>query len=364
MVFALNLLYSLICSFSFSRFYNVGNKNKYITYCCFLLPIWIIWLVICGSQDGVGTDYYSYYNIFSNPNETLFTYYYKQEYFFAWIVEFINYFKLPAQTGFFIFYLIGFLVIIKISTKLHHNTFFIFILLFIAYSTAFNNQLNGLRQYIALYWGTLSVILLYNKNGIIKFLVCIAIACMFHSSSLLYMPFIFFKYFKNKISYKFCIIFLLSSIVFSFVGSYNWIWNNLNFIIPIKYMHYIGGDFDTSHGLSKMVTKLIFLPFYYYSLYLIKDKKLIGFDLYLFQVGFISYCIRLFFMDNIILNRIGVSFILISIFPIYYLLRYLYINKSFKKFHIISLFFIAFYLLKVIVFPNQEYLYNSIFKLQ
>ena len=365
MIFAINLIYSLFCSYSFSRFYKIGNKNNYIAYSIFLLPMWSIWLLICGTQDGVGTDYYSYYEIFSDPNTKLFTYYYKQEYFFAWIVEFIDYFKLPPQTGFFIFYIIGFLTILKISTRLHHKTFFIFILLYLAYSTAFNNQLNGLRQYIALYWGTLGIMLLYDKKGgIIKFFSCVFVACMFHSSSLLFIPFLFFKYYKRNFSYNCCMIIIIVSILFSLFGSYDWIWNIFDIFIPIKYLHYVGGEFDTAHGISKMITKLIFVPLYIYSLQLIKKKKLKDYDLYLFQIGFMSYCIRLFFMDNIILNRIGVSFILISIFPIYYLLRYLYINKSYGKFHLICLFFIAFYLLKVIVFPSQEYLYNSIFKLQ
>lgn len=363
MIFALNLFFSVICSFSFSRFYKVGKNKKFFIYCLFLFPIWFTWLIICGGQDGVGTDYESYYKIFSNPDTTLFTYYYKQEYLFAWIVELINYIELPPQTGFFIFYLIGFLVILKIATKLHHNTFFIFILLFLAYSTAFNNQLNGLRQYIALYWGTLGIMLLYEKKGIVKFIICIIIACLFHSSSLLFLPFLFFIFYKKNITYKFYILFLTTSVLFSLLGSYDWIWKQFDFLIPANYMHYMGGDFDTGHGFTKMITKLIFIPFYIYSLNLIKYNKLTGYDLYLFKIGFISYCIRLFFMDNIILNRIGVSLILISIFPIYYLLRELYLRKSFGKFHLICLFFVAFYLAKVILFPTEEYLYNSIYKL-
>lgn len=359
MIYAINLFYSLICSYSFSRFYII-KKNKYILYCLFLLPVWTIWLIICGGQEGVGTDYYSYYEIFSN-SQKLFTYYYKQEYLFAWIVESINYFKLPPQSGFYIFYLIGFLVILKILTKLHHNTIFIFILLFITYSTAFNNQLNGVRQYIALYIGTLGLMVLYGKNGIRKFIIHILFASLIHKSALLFLTFIPLKYRYKNINYNFLLYSLIFSILFTLFGSYNWIWSHLDFIIPEHYMNYMGGAFDTSHSSLKLLTKLIFVPFYFYSLKLIKNKRLEKYDLYLYNIGFIGYTIRLFFMDNVILNRIGVSFILISIIPIYYLLRDMYLKKKFGIFILCSLFFITFYLLKVIVFPSQEYLYDSIY---
>lgn len=360
MIYAINLFYSLICSYSFSRFYKVSKKNKYLTYCIYLIPVWSIWLIICGGQDGVGTDYHSYYEIFSNPY-LLFTYYYKQEYLFAWIVEAINYFNLPPQTGFFIFYFIGFLIILKILSKLHHKTIFIFILLYLTYSTAFNNQLNGLRQYISLYIGTLAIMQLYSKNGVRYFIISIIFASLIHKSALFFIPFILLKYKYTKFSYKILLYILIGSVLFSLFGSYDWIWSKLDFIIPKQYMVYVGGSFDNPHGLSKMITKLIFVPFYYYSLRLLKIGELKEYDLYLYIVGFIGYSIRLFFMDNIILNRIGVSFILISIIPVYYLLRSLYLRKKYSVFILSCLFIISFYLSKVLIFPSQEYLYNSIY---
>lgn len=359
MVFALNLLYSLLCSYGFSRFYSVKEEGKFFIYLVWLIPVWIVWLILCGGQYYVGTDYESYYTIFETAD--LYIYYYKLEYLFAWIVEFIAMFHLPPQTGFYLFYFIGFVFLIGILSKLHHRTSFIFILLYITISTAFNNQLNGLRQYIALYIGTFAVMLLYGNRGVRNFLLCIFLACMIHSSSILFLPMLYFRY-HPEVSYRFCLNLLVLSVIFSLVGSYDWILNNFAFLIPTQYTHYIGGDFDNPHGLSKILTKLFFVPFYYYSMDLIKEKRLYGYNLFLYKVGFIGYGIRLFFMDNIILNRIGVSFVLLSVFPLYYLLKDLYDRKENGKFLMISLFFIAFYFIKVIVFPVREYLYDSIYK--
>lgn len=359
MVFALNLIYSLVCTYSFSRFYRVSEKSKLSIYFVFLAPVWIIWLIICGGQYYVGTDYESYYTIFETAD--LYIYYYKLEYLFAWIVECIVMFHFPPQTGFYLFYFIGFAFLIGILSKLHHSTSFIFILLYITISTVFNNQLNGLRQYIALYIGTFAVMLLYENKGIRNFLFCIFLACMIHSSSILFLLMLYFKYHPG-VSYRFCLNLLVLSVLFSLVGSYDWILNNLTFLIPSQYVHYIGSDFDNPHGMSKILTKLVFVPFYYCSMDLIKEKRLYGYDLFLYKVGFIGYGIRLFFMDNIILNRIGVSFVLLSIFPLYYLLKDWYDRKENGKLLMISLFFVAFYFMKVIAFPAQEYLYDSIYK--
>lgn len=357
MVFALNLIFSIICSYGFSKLY-LRNKFKFISYILFLLPMWSIWLFICGGQYYVGTDYETYYNIFKNVETYIYTK--NGEYLFVWITELSSFLNLPPQTPFFIFYFIGFLLFLLIISKLEHKTSFIFIILYLTVSTVFNNQLNGLRQYIAIYFYTLSIIYLYEKRGLIKFLLCIFIASMMHASSILLLPLAIFK-FKSNFSEGLLKIILSSSILFSIFGNFDWLLSLFDFIIPKQYIHYLEGTFNTQTSISKILTKLMYVPFYWYSLKLLKEEKLKNFDLYLYNVGMIAFSIRLFFLNNFILNRLGESLILISIFPIYYLLRDLYLTKKNGVFSLIMLFFITFYLLKVVVFPKQEYLYNSIY---
>ncbi len=358
MVFALNLFYSVICSYCFSRFYSLSDKYKKYLYFLFLAPLWIIWLFICGGQYKVGTDYETYYKIFKNGETSIF--YVKMEYLFAWLVDFSHSLSLPPQTLFFIFYSIGFFFLIRILILLHHNTCFIFILLYISYSTVFNNQLNGLRQFIAIYICTYAIMQLNKKNGIKYFLLYTLFAFLIHSSSILILPFIFFKR-ATTLSYRWCYIILFLSILFACFGSYEWLLSHFNFLIPQHYQHYIGGTFDTSTGILKTITKLIFIPFYIYSIYIIKQSNINKYDTFLFKVGILGYCIRLIFLNNYILNRIGDLFLIISLLPLYFLLRDLYLKQKYGQFCLFCSFFILFYLTKVIIFPAQEYLYKSIY---
>lgn len=358
MIFAINLIYTIIYSYSFSSYKNITNQYKFLNYFLYLFPIWSIWLIICGGQYKVGTDYEAYYNIFNTGDVAL--YYKKFEFIFAYIVEISNYFELNPQIPFFIFYSIGYVFFIKILIKIHHNTSFIFILLYIAISTVFNNQLNGLRQYIALYICTYALLVLQDPKGILKFICYTILATMIHSSSLLILPFFILKYYP-QISYIKGNILLVLSIILGAFGGYNHIVSHLTFLIPVHYQHYIGGVFDTSYSFSSLVTKLIFIPFYFYSLSLLKSKRLNKHDLFLFTLGLIGYSIRIMFLSNFIFNRIGNIFLLVSMLPLYFLLRDLFLEKKYTQFCLICLFFISFYLSKVLLFPAQEYLYNSIY---
>ena len=358
MIYAINLIFSIACTYSFSRYYPSYNKNKFFTYFLFLFPMWVIWLIICGGQDAVGTDYTTYYSIFKTQDVTL--YYKKLEFKFAYVVEICGFLELDPQTPFYFFYFIGALFFIKILTKLQHESIFIFIILYICISTVFNNQLNGLRQYIALYLCTYALMVLPEAKGVQKFLIYIILAAFIHSSSFLLLPLVILRFYPN-ITFKGALILLIFSIIFGALGGYSIIIAHLSFLIPTHYQHYIGGTFDIGYGISKTITKLIFIPFYFYSLYLLKDKKLDCYNLYLYKIGLIGYSIRVMFLNNLIFNRIGNTFLLISMLPLYFLLRDLYINQKYIKFILITTFFITFYLSKVLLFPTQEYLYKSIY---
>lgn len=358
MIYSLNLLYSIICSYSFSTYYNIGVKNKSTLYLLFLAPMWTIWLFICGGQYYVGTDYKAYYNIFKNQDLDL--YYNNNEYLFVFITKLSGELNLHPQIPFYIFYFIGFVFLFLLISKLHHKTSFIFIILYITVSTVFNNQLNGLRQYIAIYICSFGVLLLKEKYGIIKFISSVIIASMMHTSALFFIPFTLFVN-KIRINYKTIKLILLTSIVFAIWGKFDFIIGLFDFMIPIQYQHYITSTFNTTNNFNKILTKLIFIPFYWESIKLLKNNLLHNKDLFFYKIGILAYSTRLFFLNNYIFTRIGDLLILISIFPLYYLLREFYLNKKNTLFILTILFFISFYLVKVILLPKQEYLYNSIY---
>lgn len=69
MTFFLNLLYSIWCTERLDYVYSRSNApKKFLSYFILLTPLWLVWLLICGGQYDVGTDYFSYYNIFKSAD--------------------------------------------------------------------------------------------------------------------------------------------------------------------------------------------------------------------------------------------------------------------------------------------------------
>ena len=176
MIFTLNLLYSLWCSSKLCYVYEHSNiQKKFLYYFLLFTPLWFIWLLICGGQYGVGTDYFSYYEIFKNVSSDY--YYNKSEWLFAWIIEICHDIGLSPQGLFFVFYFINFVFFFKILFRLENKTVFLFVLLYITLSSAFNNQLNGLRQYSAIYIITYAIINFCEDRSYLKYIFWIILKC-------------------------------------------------------------------------------------------------------------------------------------------------------------------------------------------
>ena len=154
---------------------------------------------------------------------------------------------------------------------------------------------------------------------------------------------------------------IISAVIALFGGFIiNFIFNSLTSIIPNIYLHLIEGSFNAPVGLIGMLPKLIYVPLYIMSLrYLKIEEDIKSKQLYL--IGIYSYMFRLISIQNIILDRLGYLFVLLSIFPLY--LYWVKLVKEKKNIEfIISMFIpVTLFLLKVIVFPEKEYLYNSVF---
>lgn len=358
MVFALNLLFSIFCSVKLSYIYGHSNiRKRFIYFFLLFMPLWGVWLIICGGQYGIGADYFSYYEIFEECKTTL--YYNKNEWLFASIVEVGNYLSLPPQFFFVIFYFINFYFFLKILYELDLKYTYVFVVLYICLSTVFNNQLNGLRQYTAIYIITYAIIA-YNRNKSLKqAILWIIMAGGIHGSAFLALPLLWIN--KIKVPRKQFANLLLISVLLSVIGAINFLTDGLRYILPPYYLYYLDSEFNRSNNLQQLVGKYIFIPFYFLSTYLIKNKMMTQRDESLYKIGFYSFCIRIVFLDNFIFNRVGQSFILLSTIPIYMLMKYS-VKKKYKYIYwTVLLTFIAFYFMKVIVLAKQEYLYQSIY---
>ena len=101
MVFFLNYVYSLLLAYLISKNYS-RVKVSAGAFLGVLLPIFLIWLSICGGQYDVGTDYWSYYGFFNG--EDFYKFRDSGEYLFAWIISLCNSLGLYGQSLFYVFY--------------------------------------------------------------------------------------------------------------------------------------------------------------------------------------------------------------------------------------------------------------------
>lgn len=149
---------------------------------------------------------------------------------------------------------------------------------------------------------------------------------------------------------------------FSLLGISDLIMDSVVDYLPRYYSAYVGGEFDTSIEGFKRITKFLFVPFYILAVLFCSKRELTPKDSFLFSIGIIAYPCRLFFLDNLILARIGYYFLLLSILPLYVYMKYLYMyNKGRMWCYCMAAVFLLFYFLKTVLFAEGEYDYHSIY---
>lgn len=355
MIFGLNFYLSLL----YSYFVSCYCRNQYYgvrTALIFLIPVFLIWLALCGGQYEVGTDYGSYLALFNGDD--LSRYLYKGEVLFVSIIELCNAIGVRGQTLFYIFYSINFVFLTLIMSRFKSRQLFLFILLYIVVTSLFNNQLNILRQTTACYIGTYAgLLILENKRK--KGLVFILLASMIHNMAL-----VFLLFYANNIVCKLSIRTLfLFLIIFSFIGlnlNIEFLFNFIPFLPPDYAWHIQGGGVN-EQKIFLIITKYIYLPIYLLSLsyFRVRPEKynqIKG----LYNWGILAFALRLFVVNLTIVSRIFDFFLLFSIFPLLFFLSEISTMRR-KLYYIIVASLIAIYSAKVLLFPTGEYDYKSIY---
>lgn len=356
MVFLLNYLYSFVYTYLVGRVYaqtRLSNNALFFL----LLPVFLIWLIICGGQDSVGTDYESYMYIFDGNQ--LDYYIKKNEFLFVAIVSLCNVLRIHGQALFFVFYAINFVFLFLILKRLPVKQVFICIVLYITVTSLFNNQLNTLRQATAIYIGTYAMFLILERKKI-KALFFILIASLIHQSGIMLIFAYFFKPISKRISARMLLFLLLGAFLLSLFLQVEVI-NILVPFLPKDYAWHILGDGVGERGILNKITKYIFIPFYLMSLYSFKKNDLTAREVLLFKVGWIAFCMRLSFINLTIISRITDFFLFLSIFPLVLYLYHLFERGQKLIFVSILTFLSFFYCLKVTIFSTGEYLYDSIY---
>jgi hypothetical protein len=341
------------------EYYTKYKLSKY-TGALLFSSIFFLWLLICGGQYNVGTDYFSYMSNFNGERNYHFR---NGEFLFSFIIRICNYVGLKGQSLFFVFYAIGFFFFFLILKRLQIRYMYLYIILYITVSNLFNNQLNILRQILALYIGTYSIIL-YFENKKLSSIILILIASRIHFSALVFFAIYFIRLFYTEKQRGYYIL-LAVSIAFGLLFKIEWLNILLNIkFLPWGYLNYISSGGIEYRDIYRVLTKYIFIPFYLLGIIsLIGKNKLTKQESMLFFIGFISFCLRIATVNLDLFSRIAESFLLLSIFPIYFYFREILKKKQWFWFSLIIWSLFLFYFLKTIILstPGREYFYRSIY---
>lgn len=212
---------------------------------------------------------------------------------------------------------------------------------------------------MAVYLITLQMIFLLKKKYLISTLLLFA-SYFIHNSCLLFVfliPVMLLMIYKVRSPKLIVLILLVSSLVslFPFEDKIK----DLIYLSP-EYRHYVESDYLSDMSLKGKITKLVYVPIYIYALLSVyKSGKLNAYESNLFLLGMYSFIFKTLFLVTSVTNRLGFYFLILSILPLYFLLKYLNRQKSKTIFITIVYLFLFQYLLKVILLPVGEYKYDS-----
>ena len=237
---------------------NVKNRDIYLVGACYLFFVLIF--VVSSLRYGVGSDYFSYKNIFDYDalTEPLFS-------VVIYLTKLLNgsYYLFVA-----IIFCISFGVKLFVFSKLcYKKGLFLSLMLFCSfYYVAY--EMNAMRQGIALSFSLLAVYYVYIEKKILYWITCLVAFC-FHYTALVFIPFYFLL--RIKLSKRSALLFCILCAILSFNNAFgviiDWCLEVLgNGIISYKIQTYSTNEsFDDNLLLSFSTIRrlLIFLLILY-----------------------------------------------------------------------------------------------------
>jgi transmembrane protein EpsG len=352
MTYLVFILFVIIYS-KYVSFFKVRNWNS-IKY----LPIYLLFIIILGLQFKVGTDYNSYLEL-ASTNGDFGWIENKFEFSFVFLNKIVISLGWPQLIFFFaaviqIFFLSKIVNDLEIIYELKSVWFFFF---FFTLSLIFFNSFNGIRQYIAIYISFYSFIkLIQGKN--IFFILGILFASSFHSSALFLLMFFLLR---PLLFVKFNFYFILLTILFSGYFGLFYLQNLITEYIGLtQYGEYLKSDYfyleiDPINILTKLPKVLVVLICAFFLETKYNDIS----DKYkpLLNLSYLSLIFLMFSLFSPMLWRFYQYFDIFLIFPPLILFSY---NRQRDLSYILSAFLFFILLLKILIFNDYEYSYNSI----
>jgi hypothetical protein len=360
-------LYLLVLTFSTLYLYLL-DKYKFTNYLAFniaIFPMCVVFFFVPAMQYNVGTDYFSYVEMYKyGYNVEL--YYRKGEFVFHYLLVFLRSISLGEQSIFITVSIINtfsFSAILYLLKKSGFKIWLIFILFFCV-TGIYHNQMNGLRQYIAIYLLPLSILLFYSHKYILA-LSASLFALFSHFSYIITLTIYFLKVLLPKPA-VILTLFILSLVFYLFV---------LPIFLPIVvgklfpvYIPYFESVHAVHANFVSIATKVYYVPIYImFFYYYFKDTKsniayefsgrTFGFFILIWSATFWIFLSAIKFG---FLGRVNQYFIIFYIFPMYYVLhREIIKQRGYNVFLLICYIAIP-YILKVTAFSTAEYDYKSI----
>lgn len=357
------MYYIAICLLITSYFY-INNKyllvDSKLRFLLYIPPAYIYWFVLA-FQYNLGADYFSYIDIAENGIRGYIQR--NNEVGFIFIVRLINLLSLPPQSLFAIIGFIHTVLAFVLFDKLLKYKFKIWLIFFIFFvvSTIYHNQLNGLRQFVAILSTPIFLLLVFEKKYF-KALIVALLALSFHNSFLLVLLLLpVFLFFKNSSKQTFFVIFLIMPLIY--LLAFDLVLDSVvKYIFP-NYAHYLQSENQLS--FTKIIPKVYFIPLFVYFWYIyLNDKRSLWSESSIFNflilVFAITYCAYLTDVTFNFYGRFFQYFIIFYIFPIYYLFYHMKKKKNIFASLMLFMYIFAPYLLKTVLFPVGEYRFETI----
>ncbi len=357
-------MYLITTIISVLYLYIMDKNFDKLAFVLVLFPVIFFYFQIPAFQYNVGTDYMSYVDMYKYGYNIEY-YFNKKELIFYSILKIVTGLKLGEQSIFILVSIVYSIFWAYFVCLLKSSNYKVWIIVFLYFCITgiYQNQLNGLRQYMAIAILPCIFILLYRRKFISSFILTI-IASLCHATFVLLYPFYIFLFIKPS-PYRIGILFFISFIFSAVI---------IPKVLPIivgalfgNYAGYFDSALSESANISSLVTKLYYFPLFVLAILMYK-KDLIenSFNhkhdmiMRFFMILSVTYWLFIVNMYFGFFGRVAQYFMIFYIFPIYYLIeRYIDRGKLYSA--IITVLYIsAPYVLKVTIFATSEYDYQSI----
>lgn len=325
-------------------------KNKKILIFLIVIPMFFS----LATQVNIGTDYYTYIEIFKYGSTRI-------EKGYLLFNELLKYFSKEERALFvgvsLLQMVLFYIVLLKYRQMEQINNIILYVLIFCIATSGYTAMFNMLRSSNASLLFNISLIFYLEKKYILA-IILVILGGSFHTSIYLTVGIIFLiskllrkKYNGIIISISIIICFLINKL--ELIRKVSEFVYNLNLEIP--YQEYLISRHMFSYTEGFGIATIINFLFYLFAgvLYkeIIKNKK----NIFLYNLGFFSICLKLLFTGIPILNRILEYFNITQALVIYSMV----ILTLKKKYLYIGLIILLFYLLQTIVGVERLMVFNT-----